>query len=287
MTLCLSHFMITRRLRPATAIASAVSLFVTQSVPAFALPVAGQVNGGAATITSNANQMDINQSSQRAIIDWNSFNIGSGETVNFNQPGSTAISLNRIHDANPSQIDGALNANGNVWLVNSNGIAFGANAQVNVGGLLATTSDISNSNFMSGNYVFDIIGNPLAWITNAGHIHIADGGLAALVGPNVTNSGAIMADLGQVQLGSGDTFALDLYGDGLINLAASDAILNQLVDNNGSIVANGGRVKLSVATAENALEQHGQHGRTDRRRPYHRQWRRGQHHRRYAGRQRY
>jgi filamentous hemagglutinin family protein len=119
------------RLRAATAAVSAASVFLTQAT-AYALPTGGQVNGGQVTITSGGTRMTIDQSSQRALIDWNSFNIGSGETVNFNQPNASAISLNRIHDMSPSQIDGALNANGQVWLVNSQGIAFGGNAQVNV-----------------------------------------------------------------------------------------------------------------------------------------------------------
>ena len=241
------------RLRAMTAILSAFSLFVTQTA-AYALPVGGQVNGGTATITSAGSQVDINQSSQRALIDWQSFNINNGEAVNFQQPSSSAVALNRIHDANPSQIDGALSANGQVWLVNSQGIAFGSNAEVNVGGLLATSSDIDNDRFMGGDYRFDIPGNPLATIRNSGSIRAADGGLAMLVGPNVLNDGLIRARLGRVELASGDTFALDLYGDGLINLQASDAIISQLVSNSGTIAADGGRVLLTKAVARNVVD---------------------------------
>jgi filamentous hemagglutinin family protein len=107
-------------------------------VPGFSygLPVGGQVNAGQANISSTAMQTTIDQTSQRAVIDWDSFNVGSNETVQFVQPSSSAIALNRIHDSGTSAIDGQLLANGNVWLINPNGILFGKNAQVNVGGCL-------------------------------------------------------------------------------------------------------------------------------------------------------
>jgi filamentous hemagglutinin family protein len=239
-------------LRATTALVSAFAVIVTQSA-VYALPQGGQVSEGQAAITSGGSQMTVDQSSQRALIDWNSFNIGNGESVSFNQPSSTAISLNRIHDANPSQINGALSANGQVWLVNSHGIVFGSNAQVNVGGLLATSSDIDDSRFVNADYVFDQPGNPLATISNAGSILVTDGGLAALAGPNVLNSGLIRARLGKVQLASGDMFAFDLYGDGLINLRAGPAIEHQLISNSGSIHVDGGRVMLTAATAKDTL----------------------------------
>ena len=243
---------ILRKLRAATALISALSLFVTQST-AYALPVGGQVSAGSADISYAGGRANITQVTSHAVIDWSSFNIGSGEAVQFYQPSSSSISLNRIHDANPSTIAGSLTANGQVWLVNPNGVMFGKGAQVNVGGLLATTSDIDNGRFMSGDYTFSHPGNPLASIFNAGSIHIADGGIAALVGPNVTNDGLIEARLGKVQLGSADTFTFDLYGDGLINLAASPAIASQLVSNSGSIIADGGTVMMTAAAAGNVV----------------------------------
>ena len=105
---------------------------------AWALPQGGTVSAGQASISQTANQTTINQGSQRAIVDWNSFNVAQGESVQFNQPSSSAVTLNRVHDASPSQIHGALNANGRVFIVNNNGILFSKDAQVNVGGLLAT-----------------------------------------------------------------------------------------------------------------------------------------------------
>jgi hypothetical protein len=124
----------------------------------------------------------------------------------------------------------------------------------NVGGLLATSSDIDNNRFMSGDYTFDEPGNPAASILNTGHISAADYGLVALAGSNVTNSGTIRARLGRVHLASGDTFGIDLYGDGLINLQASDAITSQLIRNSGTISASGGNITLTKAAARNVVD---------------------------------
>ncbi len=221
---------------------------------AIALPVGGSIAEGQAVIAGSGNTLNIDQSTSRAIINWQSFNVGSGEIVNFNQPSASSITLNRVTgDQNRSEILGTLTANGQVWLVNPNGVIFGRGAQVNVGSLLATASDIGNANFMAGDYVFDTQGNPSATISNAGTIHIADGGLAAMVGPNVTNDGMIEAKLGKIQLASGDTFTLDLYGDGLINLQASPALTQQLVDTSGIITADGGEIMLTTAAAENTV----------------------------------
>jgi filamentous hemagglutinin family protein len=214
---------------------------------AYAAPAGGTVSAGQATIAQSGSATTISQSSGRAVIDWSSFNIGTGESVNFIQPSSSSVALNRIHDSNPSQILGTLSANGQVWLVNPNGVFFGSTAQVNVAGLLATTADISNSNFMAGNDVFDQPGSPTASIINQGNITVQEAGLAAFVAPNLVNSGTITARLGKVQLASGDTFTLDTYGDGLISLAVSDQVTQQLVQNSGTISANGGTVQLTAA----------------------------------------
>ena len=226
---------------------------VVQTSPSFAQPTGGQVTGGQATISSSGNKTTINQNTGSAVIDWSSFNIGSNEAVQFVQPSASSIALNRIHDSGASSIDGQLTANGNVWLLNPNGVMFGNNAQVNVGGLLATTSNISNSDFMAGNYHFTPGSNPNATLSNAGNITVAQSGIAAFVAPNVVNNGVINATLGKVQLGSGDSFTLDLYGDGLVNLQASNALNSQLVANHGKISANGGKVALTAAAASNAV----------------------------------
>src|ERR1700722_5037164 len=121
---------------------------LTQNV--LAAPSGGTVSGGAATITHSGSVTDITQSTGRAIIDWRSFNIAAGETVKFLQPSSSSVALNRISGAAPSSIYGVLTANGTVILVNPDGILFGPGSRVDVGGLVATTANISNADFMAG-----------------------------------------------------------------------------------------------------------------------------------------
>ncbi len=214
---------------------------------AYALPSGGTVSAGSAQIAASQGRVDVTQGSARAVIDWSSFNIDAGESVNFTQPDAAAIALNRVNSASSSQIHGNLNANGQVWLVNPHGVFFGQGATVNVSGLLATTADITNQNFMNGDFRFTIAGSPQAEIINAGHITVAQSGLAALVAPVVKNSGVIEAQLGRVQLGAGSTYTLDPYGDGLISLAASPAVERQLVENTGVISAQGGQILISAA----------------------------------------
>ena len=122
----------------------------------------------------------------------------------------------------PSEILGTLTANGRVFLVNRDGILFGARRVVNTAGFLATTSDIKNADFMAGRYNFNIPGRPDASIVNMGTITATSGGFAALVAPGVRNSGTITAKLGTVALASGNSFTLDFYGDKLITLGVGD-----------------------------------------------------------------
>uniref|UniRef100_UPI0011E02AF9 two-partner secretion domain-containing protein n=1 Tax=Aliarcobacter cryaerophilus TaxID=28198 RepID=UPI0011E02AF9 len=110
-----------------------VSLVVASNL--YGAPTGGTVVSGTATINQNGNTTNINQSSNKAIINWQDFSIKSNETVNFNQPNANSITLNRVIGNEKSIIDGALNANGQVWLVNSNGVLFGKNAKVNTAGI--------------------------------------------------------------------------------------------------------------------------------------------------------
>lgn len=227
---------------------TAISLLA--ATPAFAMPVGGQVVGGQASITTSGSQTTITQSTHRGIINWQSFDIGHGEHVLFQQPSASSVTLNRVTGGQgASQILGNLTANGTVMLVNPNGVFFGAGSQVNVGNMVVTSSDIENDRFMAGDYRFDKPGNADAAIVNNGLITAADAGLVSFVAPNVVNNGLIQARLGKVQMASGDTFALDLYGDGLINLEASDALTSQLVSNGGIIAADGGKVLMTAAAA--------------------------------------
>jgi filamentous hemagglutinin family protein len=147
----------------------------------WANPTGGQIVAGSATITQpSSSTVQVNQTSQKAIIDWRSFNIAPTELTRFNQPNASAIVLNRVTGGDPSQILGSIQSNGQVWLINPNGIVFGASAKIDVAGLLATTLDIANSDFMAGNYKFASTGAPAGTIVNAGQITVKSAGLAAL-----------------------------------------------------------------------------------------------------------
>src|SRR5262249_49333404 len=157
------------------------------------------------------------------------FNIRAGEKTQFVQPNAGSVMLNRVTgNPSPSVIDGMLTANGQVFLINPSGVLFGKTATVNTASFLATTSDISNADFMAGSYTFNIPGKPDASIVNHGKITAASGGFAALVAPGVRNTGTITATLGTVALASGNVFTLDFYGDRLITLAVTDQIASHV-----------------------------------------------------------
>lgn len=233
--------------------ACAFALFASYGI-AHANPEDGVVTGGNADIAYSANKLDIYQHTDRAVIDWRSFNIGASEHTQFHQPGAGSLVVNRVNDINPSQIDGKLSANGHVVLINPNGVMFGAGSRIDVGSLTVSAADISNEDAMAGNLNFNKAGNANAKIVNAGHITAREAGLVNLVAPQVENSGIIEARLGKVNLASAETFTLDMAGDGLVKVAVDSAQLQQHVKNSGSISADGGRVTMSAAAARDVVD---------------------------------
>jgi filamentous hemagglutinin family protein len=216
------------------------------------LPTGGQVTAGQATITQTAaNRLDINQTSGRAAIDWRGFSIGAGNVVHFQQPGSSAIALNRVTGADPSVIAGQLSATGRVVLINPNGIAFTQGANVDTAGLVASTLNISNGDFMAGRMTFSAPAGQAGSVTNEGTITVRDGGLAALVAPEVRNSGVIRARMGRVVLAGAESVTLDPRGDGLISfeVARSGPPRETRASNTGRIEADGGSVTIAAASA--------------------------------------
>ncbi|HOL67074.1 MAG TPA: filamentous hemagglutinin N-terminal domain-containing protein, partial [bacterium] len=160
-------------------------LFPMQALP---LPNQPQVVAGQASVTQAGSQMNVTQTTQRAVINWQGYSIGANETVQYIQPGATSVSLNRVVGQDPSAILGQLLANGQVFLINPNGIVFGPTSVVNVAGLLATTMNISDSDFMSGNYRFTQDQNTaLSYLINKGTITVGDNGYVILVAPLVSN----------------------------------------------------------------------------------------------------
>jgi filamentous hemagglutinin family protein len=159
-------------------------------------------------------RLDVTQTTQKAVVNWDSFSVGSGAQVNFAQPGSGSVTLNRVTTPNlPSEILGRITANGQVWLVNPAGVFIGAGARIDVAGFLATTHDIADADFMAGNYRFRATDAAPASVENEGTITVAAAGLAALVAPHVANRGVIAARLGTAVLGAGEAFTVDLAGE--------------------------------------------------------------------------
>ena len=235
---------------------------------AVANPLGAQVVGGVAAVKGQGTpSVTVKQGSDRAIINWQQFNIGSGETTRFVQPDASSVILNRVTGvAAPSVINGSITSNGKVFLVNPDGMLFGAGAVINTGGFLATTHNIKNSDFLAGRHQFNQPGSADASIVNLGTITASNGGFAALVAPGVRNAGTISANLGTVGLAAGNGFTLDFYGDKLITLNVNDSIaasvrdvatgksLDTLVKNEGRLKAHGGRVELTAVAARRVVD---------------------------------
>lgn len=230
-----------------------------------AAPTGGSVVAGNAAISQTATTTTITQASQRAAINWQSYNVGSQQQVTYAQPSASAVALNRVTGPDPSQIAGKITANGQIVLVNQAGVTFYKGAQVNAQSLIVSSADVSNANFMAGKLVFDQAGNPNASVVNQGTITVRQAGLAALVAPRVANSGVINAQLGHVVLAGAKTATLDLYGDGLLSLDVTNQVttapvgpggktVTALVTNSGTINADGGTVQLTAAAADGVLQ---------------------------------
>jgi len=168
------------------------------STPSFAGPEGGNVVRGAASISSADKTTTINQSTDRAVINWNRFSVAADEAVRFNQPSNTSATLNRVTGAERSDILGSLSANGHVFLINPNGVLIGAGAQVNVGGFIASSLDMDDEDFMSGK--INLSGESEAAVTNEGEITAEEGGTVVLIAPEVNNTGTITANQGSVLL---------------------------------------------------------------------------------------
>lgn len=202
------------------------------------------MTSGAGSIGQNGATTTITQTTPRLAIDWARFSIQPGESVNFIQPGAGAIALNRVTGSESSSILGSLNANGAVFLLNPNGVLFGAGAQVNVGGLVASTLNLSNADFEAGRYAFS--GTSAAGVVNQGMISVPSGGKVALIANRVENTGNIQAPGGDVLLAGAGAMTLTLADGSPLGYTISQGAARTLVNNGGMIVADGGRVVLTA-----------------------------------------
>jgi len=248
-----------------------LSLAALFAVPAWAeppaldaLPEGGRVSAGQAVISQAGARMEVVQGSERAILEWNRFDIGAQAQVNFAQPGSQSVALNRVLGPDASQIFGRLTANGQVWLLNPHGILFGPGSRVDVGGLVASSLDTLDSDFLAGRSRFfsprlqagegqGVRGA----IVNQGEIHATGdgkgGGLIALFAPEVRNEGLISARLGNVALAAGDQITLEAGADGHLRIAVDPATVHTLIENRHLIQADGGQIILASRAANELL----------------------------------
>ncbi len=252
--------MICARITRLLASTAAVALLAVASPALGQSPQSPTVAAGSIAVTRQGTTTVVTQGTDKGIIDWRSFSIGPQETVRFDQPGRSSVTLNRVASSDISRIDGNLSANGQVWISNPNGLMIGPGGQVNVGGLLATTGRVDATEFLkSGRATIDQIGKDAA-IVNSGAVTVGDGGYAALAAASIRNDGVIAARSGSVALGVGKAMTLDFAGDKLIQyqvtqpLDQASAGADAAIVNNGTLAAEGGMVLLSARAAKGVMD---------------------------------
>jgi trimeric autotransporter adhesin len=222
---------------------------------AYALPSGADVQFGQATFQTTGNNLSINQGTKQLIANWQSFGIAANESVQMLQPNQ-GVALFRVVGPEASQIYGSLSTTGSLFLINPNGVLFGQGARVDVGNLVATSMNISNTDFLNGHYQFNADGSTGS-VINQGVIKASDGGYIVLLGNEVKNSGTLTANNGSVIMGSAQSAMLDFYGNGLVKARLSGDALNALVEQAGSIQADGGAVQLATNSRSSAVNVSG------------------------------
>lgn len=223
----------------------------------YAMPTGGQIQSGQGAIAQNGKTMTVTQQSGKMAVDWTQFNIAKDEAVKFAQPGRDAVALNRITGGQKSVIDGALSANGNLLLVNPNGVVFSKTATVDVGSLVASTAQL-NDPFMksfagsTANLNLTIGERNTSAILNEGTI-AAQGGLVALHAAQVENTGTISNPGGTVALAAARQLTLSPDGDGKLNYAVDGELAQAKALNSGRIQADGGYVVMTAKSAQDVL----------------------------------
>ncbi|MET7141082.1 filamentous hemagglutinin N-terminal domain-containing protein [Xanthomonas sp. PPL139] len=223
------------------------------AAPAYASGVPSLSSATGATVSQNGGTLQIDQNAAKAVLNWNSFNVGKDASVVFLQPSSSAVALNLIDASRgASVIDGSLRANGNVFLINSAGILFGNHAQVNVGGLVASSLGLAGDD--AHGYLLARGDHGAASVVNQGSINAGNGGSVNLVGNHVDNRGSITADGGAIRLLSADQVKVTMDAAGAIGMqmvaAASQSVdgAAAAVENSGSLRANGGQILLQAGS---------------------------------------
>ncbi len=213
------------------------------------------VSGTASSKHTDAGSLEITVS-DKAIINYKSFNIGENEKVVFKQPGKSSCVLNRVNGQDPSAILGSLQANGKVFLINSRGVYFGPSASVDVGSLIASTLDINDHDFLQEKYSFFLKpGSETTSIHNAGVLSASAEGAIALLAPYIRNDGVIRASQGRVVLGSAEKLTLDFSGDGLLHFIVEEELSQGGIIQAGLIDNPGGEIYLHLHTAKHLIQE--------------------------------
>ncbi|SHE66176.1 filamentous hemagglutinin family N-terminal domain-containing protein [Marinomonas polaris DSM 16579] len=235
-----------RRHRARLSLIAGSVFIVSAQAYADALPTNGTVSLGSGSISQpNGKTLNITQNTNKMAIDWQSFNVGKDSVVNFIQPSSSSVALNRVTGSDVSSIQGAINANGQVFLINPNGILFGTTAQVNVGGLIASTRNLTNENFGADNYLFEG-GNSNA-VVNQGRLVAAEGGYVVMIAAKIENMGDIVANQGSVRLAAGDSVLVNMGGT--VSVEVQKGAIDALIQNGGAIKADGGHILFTAKAA--------------------------------------
>ena len=238
-------------------LSAGVLLALSLGGTAYAMPTGGQIQSGQGTIAQNGKNMTVTQQSGKMAVDWTQFNIARDEAVKFAQPGRDAVALNRITGGQKSVIDGALSANGNLFLVNPNGVVFGKTSSIEVGSLVASTAQLSDTfmkSFAGSTANLNLTvgeGNNSA-ILNEGTI-TAQGGLVALHAAQVENTGTISNPGGTVALAAAKQLTLSPDSDGKLNYAVDGELAQAKALNSGRIQADGGYVVMTAKSADDVL----------------------------------
>jgi filamentous hemagglutinin family protein len=227
---------------PITKLGVAVSLLAV-ATSAFAVD-RGTVAQGQASIATNGTTTTINQSGNRAVINWNNFDIGASEHVQINQPNAQSAILNRVNSSNLTQIDGSLNSNGRVFVINPNGIVVGQTGKINASAVVLSSLDINDRDFMSS-YAFQaqqVAGSPSAAVVNNGTIH-GDGGVRLLGGQAVNGAtGTLSTNAGKRALLGAGTNAYMTLGVANSDLGIFTVSGGGTAVNDGTIVNTGSSV---------------------------------------------
>ena len=206
---------------------------------AWSNPTNPVVVNGAAQFTTTGNLLTVTNT-PNAIINWGSFSVGANEITRFVQQSASSAVLNRVVGQSPSSILGALQSNGRVFVINPNGIVFGAGAQINAGGLVASTLNLSDADFLAGRMRFD--GGLGHTIFNSGNISTPSGGSVLMIGSAVTNNGIITSPKGEVILAAGNS--VELVNPGTPDLRVQINAPSNEALNLGTIAVEAGRIGI-------------------------------------------